>query len=244
MCGVKFIVLEDGTTNEIRAISVSVNCQCGRPYTISALQFPRKIHCLDCHHCFSVLDTGEIIDANIDLESAAKLDSTAIQASGPSEWKAPVVTAIREELPCDLAPPHTVAPVLNKDRRDDFFNFQLAAFDDKWQQQRIRYLIAIHHWLYFYPTRLICVGLFAAYVPIAVVGALIFFDLFNLPTSATWWVLLILVNGSIFFFAHLFQRAALYDAAETRWQMERDAMIREYQSKRSYRPTDSDESAY
>jgi DNA-directed RNA polymerase subunit RPC12/RpoP len=254
MCGVKLAVHPDGRTEEIRAISINLNCRCGRPFAVSALQFPRKIHCIDCNRRFSVLDTGEIIDAELESDEAAMLGSTAIQVKGLSEWKAPPITAVQEVSKSESTfryredngktsershPSH--------ERHDERFARQLAAYDANWEQHRQTYMVYFFRWLRFYPTRLIWLGLVAAFIPISTLAVMLFFGMFNVPASAAWWILLIFVNGSFYFFCHLFQRASLYDAAEKRWQRERDAMIREHEAEPrghyDISPIDSDDSA-
>jgi len=253
MCGVKFMVHEDGALDEIRAIAVNVICRCGKAYSINALQFPRKVHCIDCNHRFSVLDTGEILDVEIELENAVGLDSTAFHAHGPSEWKTPPVTAIQAELPCEvniervareLAP--LPASTQAYDPHEERMRRQLAALDRQWEEQRERYAVNVFRLYRFYPTRKTCltVGFFA--ITAFMLTMTLLFAMMGISLLNVFLIFPPLVCVLTWFVPDILQNAALHDVGESRWLKERDTLIRMHEAKQDYRaetrPSDSDDS--
>jgi DNA-directed RNA polymerase subunit RPC12/RpoP len=253
MCGVKFMVLEDGTTDELRAISVNVHCRCGRLYVINALQFPRGIHCIDCNHRFSVLDTGEIIDSELELASFGSLDTSAIQVKSPNERTAVPVTSIQEartkqiktDRTEDSKPFMPASPIA--DPHEERLRRQLSSLDTQWSEQRRRYAACLFGWYRFYPTKKLFLLLYATVLNFSAIVSVLPFAVAGASLLAGGLVFLVMQSLFTLSLLSIFQKAALLHAGEQRWQTERETLIALHEAKQDYRaeerPIDLDESA-
>jgi len=236
-CGRKWMVLEDGTVDQIRPKTIHLSCRCGQPFTVNAIQFPRKLHCVTCKRRFSVFDTGEIIDTNEELP-ITRPAATAIEDKSANELrKAYGSTAIRAQIPRFEAdnrakPKKSYVPASGKSpglSRPKNMKDELALIDLRWRIERMSFALFDSFGIVIFASRklsfilaVVCVALSCA--------AWLFLWKSNEGMRPCIGVFIGILQGLLFApVAILLRYARKYEDAETEWLRQRWGVIEKYE---------------
>jgi hypothetical protein len=238
VCGRKWMVLEDGSVDQICPKTIRVSCHCGQPFIVHSIEFPRKLRCVTCKRGFSVFDTGEIIDTNEELPSSIPA-ATAIEDKGSNDLhKSYGSTAFRAKIPkfetrepgrpSKQKPP----PLAKSAKRTEpkSLKDELAILDARWRVERMSFALFDSYGIVVFASRRLLAILAVIGVAVSLAAWLWLLNTNN-PVRPSLIVMLAILQCIAFFPGVVLLRyVEQYERAEKDWLRQRSGCIKMHHS--------------